>query len=121
MADKKPDKPEPIGVHDLGGLPLDGAEALIDRAEHDLAHWERRVDGIIYMLVRKGVYGDLAQLRVGIEKLGPEAYDRMTYYERWAASAARICVEKGLITKEELEQRIEELRARGATSEQAGF
>ena len=45
----------------------------------------------------------------------------MSYYERWAASAARICVEKGLITKEELEQRIDELRARGATSEAAGF
>ncbi len=115
------DRPEPGGPHDLGGRDIAGPEATIERAEHDLAHWERRIDAIVFMLFQKGVYGDTAQLRVGIESLGPEAFERMSYYERWAASAARICVEKGLVTKAELEERIAALRARGATSEGEGF
>lgn len=115
------EQPAPGGPHDIGGRVPAGPAATIDRAEHDLAHWERRIDAVVFMLFQKGVYGDTAQLRVGIESLGPEAYKRMSYYERWAASAARICVEKGLVTKEELEARIAALRARGATSEGEGF
>ncbi len=51
------------------------------------------------------------ELRRGIESLGPEAYDRLSYYERWIASIANILVEKGVLTQEEIDARIAKLRA----------
>jgi len=99
-----------IGPHDLGGL--EGGP--VDPGEHDLAQWERMVDAMVRLLIARGVYGDTAQLRVGIESLGPDAYERLSYYERWAASAARICVEKGVVDKDELEARVARLAEDGA-------
>ena len=85
----------------------------IDRTGHDLAHWERVVDAIIYLLLQKGVMADVAQLRTGIEELGPDVYERLTYYERWAASAAKACLDAGVVTGDELQQRIAAVRERG--------
>ena len=99
--------PPPIGPHDLGGH---DAEA-IDRAEHDVAHWEREVDAMINLLRRVGVMKDTSQLRDGIERLGPDAYEQLSYYERWAASAAHCVIESGIVSADELEARIAELRA----------
>lgn len=96
----------PIGVHDLGGQEA----GAIDMAEHELAHWEWRVDGLIRMLAEKGIMKDLAQLRDGIERLGPDVYERLSYYERWAASAAKMAIDAGVVTQQELDRRIEELR-----------
>ena len=96
----------PIGPHDLGGLPGDP----VDPQSADLSYWERMVDGMVYLLFRHKVYGDAAQLRQGIEELGPDVYERLSYYERWAASAARICIEKGLISEDELRKRISSLK-----------
>ena len=105
--------PEPrrIGPHDLGGL---DAEA-VDRAEHDLAYWERMVDAMIRLLVEKGVYTDVAQLREGIEALGPDVYGELGYYERWAASAARKCMLEGIVERDELEARMTEVAARSGS------
>ena len=102
-----PEHPPPIGPHDLGGQDADA----IERAEHDVAHWEREVDAMINLLRQCGVMKDVSQLRDGIERLGPEAYERLSYYERWAASAAHLVIESGIVSSEELEARIAELRA----------
>lgn len=98
----------PIGPHDLGGQDA----GPVDRAEHDLAYWERMVDAMIRLLLQKGVYADTAQLREGIEALGPGAYDQFSYYERWAASAARKCILEGLVEQDELERRMKEIAQR---------
>jgi hypothetical protein len=37
------------GVHDLGGLPA----GPVDRAEHDYALWEKRVDALMVLLGHK--------------------------------------------------------------------
>ena len=50
---------------------------------------ERTIDATVRLLLQKGVYADTAQLREGIEALGPDVYGELGYYERWAASAAR--------------------------------
>jgi hypothetical protein len=97
-----------IGPHDLGGLEA----GPVDREEHDLAHWERMVDAMVRLLLKHGVYTDTAQLREGIEALGPDVYDELSYYERWAASAARKCILEGIVGREELEQRMSEVAQR---------
>ncbi len=102
------DTPERIGPHDLGGLP---AEA-IDHREHDLAYWERQVDAMVMMILRKGIIKDFAQLRRGIESLGPDVYEKLSYYERWAGSAALQAIEHGLVTEEELDARMAQIRSR---------
>jgi len=102
---------DPIGPHDIGGHIDRDHGGAVDRAEHDYAHWERLVDAIIYVLRDKDVMNDAAQLRVGIETLGDDAYARMTYYERWAASTAAACINKGIITQTELDAKIDTLMA----------
>jgi len=97
-----------IGPHDLGGLDA----GAVDRDEHDLAYWERMIDAMVRLLVQKGVYADVAQLREGIEALGPDVYGTLSYYERWAASAARKCILEGVIEPDELEARIAEVGRR---------
>jgi hypothetical protein len=94
--------------HDMGGRPA----GPVDRSEHETAFWEKRIDAIMTLLTgkeRRLLRVD--ELRRGIESLGPEAYDKLGYYERWIASIAGILVEKGVLTQEEIDARIEELRA----------
>ena len=102
-------RPEGIGPHDLGGLTGDP----LDRSEHDVTHWERRVDAMLNLLMRKEVMTDPAQLRRGIESLATDVYERLSYYERWAGSIAINLVEQGMVTQEELDQRIAAVKARG--------
>ena len=100
---------ERIGPHDLGGLTGDP----LDRSEQEVTHWERRVDAMLILLVRNELMTDAAQLRRGIESLAPDVYERLSYYERWAGSIAINLVEKGMVTQEELDQRIAAVKARG--------
>lgn len=43
------------------------------------------------------------QLRRAIESL--ENYYELSYYERWAAAAEKLLVEKGILTSEEIDER----------------
>jgi hypothetical protein len=53
------------------------------------------------------------ELRKNIEALGPEAYDRMSYYERWVTSITQTMIQRGVITTEELGRKMEEIENRG--------
>src|SRR5262252_11109017 len=73
------------GHHDMGGLPA----GPVERGEHDYALWEKRVDALMVLLgspQRRLVRVD--ELRRNIEALPPDAYDKMSYYERWVTSIA---------------------------------
>jgi hypothetical protein len=102
------------GHHDMGGLPA----GKVERTEHDYAEWERRVDALMTLL--SGVKGDkklmtVDELRKNIEALGPEAYDKLSYYERWVASITQTMIQRGVITTDELGRKMEEVRKRGQT------
>lgn len=95
--------------HDMGGLPA----GPVDRAEHDYAPWEKRVDAIMRLLIdpeRKIMTVD--ELRRNIEELGPGAYDEMTYYQRWMASIGNNLLEKGVISVDELGRKMAVVEAR---------
>lgn len=95
--------------HDMGGLPA----GPVDRHEHESALWEKRVDALLVLLAgRKPPLMRVDELRRGIEQLPPDAYDRLSYYERWISSISAILVEKGVFDKAELEARVAEVRAR---------
>jgi hypothetical protein len=100
------------GHHDMGGLPA----GKVEPTEHDYAAWERRVDALMVLL--SGVKGanklmTVDELRKNIEALPPDAYDRMSYYERWVASITQTMIQRGVITTEELGRKMEEIENRG--------
>ena len=97
------------GHHDMGGDPA----GPVDQAEHDYALWEKRVDALLVLLSdkKRRIIG-VDELRRGIESLPADAYERMSYYERWIASIAANLVEKGVLDQGEIDRRIADLRGR---------
>ena len=92
-------------VHDRGGWPT---EEPIDREEHILADWERRVDAMHNVLSEKGLRRT-DEMRRAIESLPPEQYETMSYYERWTAALEILLLEKGVLTTGEIDARFAEL------------
>jgi hypothetical protein len=96
-------------VHDVGGL----AFGPIDREEHDLALWEKRTDAILRLLVTPGKRAFTVDgMRRVIEDYGQQEYDRTTYYEKWIRAVRNLVVEQEVLTREEVEARMAEVRAR---------
>lgn len=94
-------------VHDVGGLDF----GPIDRTEHDLALWERRVDAMMILLyARKGVFKVDAMRRV-IESYGEQAYDATGYYDKWVRALATLCLEQDVFTAAELAAAMDEAKA----------
>ena len=93
-----------------------GGEAAgpVERGEHDYAEWERRVDALMVLL--SGVKGPalmtVDELRKNIEQLPPEAYDKLSYYEKWISSLTQTLIQRGIITTEELGRKMEEVERR---------
>jgi hypothetical protein len=52
------------------------------------------------------------ELRRNIEDLGSDAYDKMTYYERWISSITQTLIQRGVITVDELGRKMEAIRSR---------
>ena len=98
-----------IGPHDLGGRPA----GAVDPAQREHAYWERWVDALVIHLFRKNIFTDSAQLYRGTEALDSKLYDKLSHYELWAASAAARCIERGLVTQDQLDERVQHIKARG--------
>ena len=94
-------------VHDMGGRHEDFGP--IDRSGQQIEYWERLADAVNYVLNAKG-YKTTDEMRRAIESL--DEYKEMGYYERWAAAAELLVVEKGLLTKEEVDTRTADLERR---------
>lgn len=99
------------GFHDMGGLPA----GKVEPEEHDYELWERRVDAL--MMILAGIKGakrmiTIDELRKNIETLPPDAYERMSYYERWASSVTQTLIQRGVITSEELARKMAEINDR---------
>ena len=93
--------------HDLGG----SKAGPVERAEHDFAPWEKRVDAMLVLLGGKDLMRT-DELRRAIEGLGSAAYERMTYYERWLAAIVEIMIERGVVTVDELGRKMAEIEER---------
>jgi hypothetical protein len=96
-------------VQDIGGLEF----GPIDRSEHDLALWEKRTDAMLILLRdnKRRVLSVDAHRRM-IESYAEQEYDRITYYEKWIRAVRNLLVEQQVLTREEIEARMAEVRAR---------
>jgi hypothetical protein len=91
---------------DMGGQPADA----IQRVEHDMAPWEKRCHALADVLDFHKII-NTEEKRCGVEALGSEMVNKLTYYERWIVAFANILFRKGILTPTELAQKIQEVEA----------
>lgn len=94
------------GIHDLGGKQGFGRVRHSPTAAVFHAAWEKRANALYSLAVRNGIF-NMDEYRHAIERMEPRHYMSASYYERTLTSLATLCVEKGLVTREELERRAE--------------
>jgi len=92
------------GMHDMGGRQGFGRMRFSPNAPVYHQDWERRVNALYSLAVRQGVF-NMDEYRHAIERMEPRHYLAASYYERSLTGLATLCVEKGLFSKKELEQR----------------
>ncbi len=94
-----------MGGNDAGPVPTD---------QHDFSLWEKRVDALMIIGSAQGFF-TVDGLRRVLEDMGEDAFETMTYYERWIAAVNQNLIEGGAYTTAELALKMEQVGARGAT------
>jgi hypothetical protein len=92
---------------DVGGLP----EGSIHASDHVLTFWEKQCDGLRAAVGAKRLMSS-HESRRAIESLGHDAMERLTYYERWTAALSRQMIDRGVLTQDEIEAKVREIRNR---------
>jgi nitrile hydratase beta subunit len=96
------------GIHDMGGM--HGMGPI--EAEKNEPVFHARWEGRLYALTRAvGATGKVGFSRYQLERIPPEDYLRMSYYEKWLASLIERLGASGLVTRAEIESG---KRARGS-------
>src|SRR4030095_6777628 len=92
------------GVHDLGGM--HGFGPVEREANEPAFHepWEAAVYAIMRGSLGHGQY-TLDEFRHGVERMNPAHYLRSGYYEHWLDGIARVLIEKGVVSGDELAAR----------------
>jgi hypothetical protein len=93
---------------DIGGEGEMGG--AIDAADHGMKFWEKQANALRATLVA-GRLVRLDELRRTAEELG-ERYYELAYFERTTEALRNLLLEKGLLTRAELERKIAEVRRR---------
>jgi nitrile hydratase len=92
------------GIHDLGGRQGFGRVRHAPDATPFHEAWEVRVNALYGLAVRLGIF-NMDEYRHAIERMDPRHYLAASYYERSLTGLATLCIEKGIVTREELERR----------------
>ena len=92
------------GIHDLGGRQGYGAVRYTPDATAFHAPWEVRANALYGFAVRCGIF-NMDEYRHAIERMAPGHYLTASYYERSLTGLVTLLVEKGVVTREELERR----------------
>ena len=97
------------GVHDMGGMHGMGPVELEPGEPVFHADWERR---LFALNLAMGAWRkwNIDMGRHTREQMPPTEYLAASYYERWLWGLERLLVEKGLLTRAEIEQRVAEMR-----------
>lgn len=94
-------------VHDVGGQP----DGPLDKSLHKVALWEKRTHCTAECLAWRGHW--VAEERRRRENdLGEVIYFGTPYYARWLLATAKMLLDKGHITPDELIAKMEEVRQR---------
>ncbi len=97
------------GIHDLGGM--HGLGPIIREENEPIFHaeWERRVFAMFAgTFVFAGYSVD--EFRHAIEKIDPAHYLESSYYEHWLHAFEDLLIKRGIVTRQEYDDRIEKLQ-----------
>src|SRR5262245_29516449 len=93
------------GIHDLGGMAGFGRV----KVELDETVFHQAWEGLAYALSALGSVKlrslNIDEYRHSVERMGPGHYLTASYYERMLTGVATLLVEKGVVTRDELEAR----------------
>jgi nitrile hydratase subunit beta len=93
------------GAHDLGGMHGFGPVAHQENEPVFHEEWEGRVFGLRVATEPLGLFDTTDQLRFAIESLPPGRYLSASYYELRLIAIEQELLARGLITRDELDQR----------------
>jgi len=90
------------GAHDMGGVK--GFGPVVPEPNEPVFHeeWERRALALTIAMARPGGW-NIDMTRFARENRPPADYVSKTYYELWLAGLETLMVERGLVTREEIE------------------
>jgi nitrile hydratase subunit beta len=91
------------GIHDLGGKQGYGPVRYTHNATAFHAPWEVRANSLYAFAVRAGLF-NMDEYRHAIERMEPRHYLTASYYERSLTALLTLCVEKGVVSRQELER-----------------
>ena len=91
-------------LHDLGGKQGFGRVAYPDVPHEE--SWEPLVRALTAASIRNHVF-NMDEWRHAIERMAPKHYLTAPYFERHLTAVATLLIEKGLVTREELEGLVE--------------
>jgi hypothetical protein len=100
---------------ELGGLEA----GPLERVDHELEPWEKRCHALADVLDFHKII-NTEEKRRGVESLGAEMVSKLTYYERWITTFAFILFQKGILTPDEVAQKMAEVEARYSDSAASG-
>jgi hypothetical protein len=89
----------------MGGWPTDEP---LNTAEHALADWEVLADGVATALGRTGIRST-DESRRAMEDMPADEYLALSYYERWVKATEELLVEKGILTRQEIDRKMADL------------
>ena len=89
-------------INDVGGM--QGFGPVEQERDEPPFHsdWEAHVFAMNRALIGAVVY-DLDEFRDAIERMDPQEYLRSSYYEKWFHAVRTLCVAKGVLTAQEVD------------------
>jgi hypothetical protein len=93
--------------NDIGGVEA----GPVQITEHDLLPWEKRCHALADVLDLHKII-NTEEKRKGIEALGSEMVNKLTYYERWAVAFANILFDKGILVPSDLAEKMDAVQRR---------
>ena len=94
-------------VHDVGGEP----DGPLDQTDHKTVFWEKSTHCVAECLAWRG-HWNAEERRRRENDLGETIYFSTPYYARWLLATTKMLIEKGLITPDELIQKMDDISRR---------
>jgi nitrile hydratase len=97
------------GIHDMGGM--QGAGPIAPENDEPVFHepWEKKVFAMQIAASGQRLYSG-AEFRHAIERMNWIHYLESSYYEHWLTALETLLSEKGIVSREELEARVKQVK-----------
>ncbi len=98
-------RPNDIGGHPAGPVDID---------PHEPEMWQKRLSALVSSLgpASRGIMR-IDEFRRAREDLAPELYARLSYFELWTHGIVNLLIEKGVLTRDEIEAKMAQIMDQG--------